>query len=493
VRGRSHPRHRPCMTLRRCQSYNGQFPGEIPDISIKPVLFYAFQIAHPCQGRYTVVQTASKMAASGEKYFAARPPDGRPFISHGLPFEKAVAHHAENTYGARRVFLVVSKSIGETDNFTRLKTELGESVIGVHKGIRTHSPFEDVLAVAANLRETKPDLIVTLGAGSITDGVKVANLAAANGTLTPDELEDLYELNQRENDSSSSSPEDRPRIKSATIPVINIPTTLSGAEYTSIGGATKSETHHKATFRHPSLLASLVVLDPVLSLSTPRQVWLASGMRGVDHCVEGICGTAPGGKEEVRMELEESLRMLLMNLLINVRGRKEKEVKDGNKDGWEDMDARLQEMLAVIPLADAVKLGFGASHGIGHQLGPLGVGHGETSCVMLPAVLKYNYEHGDERVRALQSRVVDVFWGEETVAEMLTANGLEKGKADAGDLVDAFVRELGLPRSLEAVGVQRDRFEALAVSSLKDWATKQNPVKLNKEGVLEILEMAATG
>jgi alcohol dehydrogenase class IV len=33
---------------------------------------------------------------------------------------------------------------------------------------------------------------------------------------------------------------------------------------------------------------------------------------------------------------------------------------------------------------------MGASHAIGHQLGPLGVGHGETSCVMLPAVCKFN-------------------------------------------------------------------------------------------------------
>lgn len=32
----------------------------------------------------------------------------------------------------------------------------------------------------------------------------------------------------------------------------------------------------------------------------------------------------------------------------------------------------------------------GASHGIGHQLGSLGVGHGETSCILLPAVCKWN-------------------------------------------------------------------------------------------------------
>lgn len=32
----------------------------------------------------------------------------------------------------------------------------------------------------------------------------------------------------------------------------------------------------------------------------------------------------------------------------------------------------------------------GASHGIGHQLGPLGVGHGATSCILLPAVCRWD-------------------------------------------------------------------------------------------------------
>jgi alcohol dehydrogenase class IV len=58
-----------------------------------------------------------------------------------------------------------------------------------------------------------------------------------------------------------------------------------------------------------------------------------------------------------------------------------------------------------------VKLGvpMGASHGIGHQLGPLGVGHGETSCVMLPYVLMWNYLHGNQDVKNAQKKVIDVF------------------------------------------------------------------------------------
>ena len=60
-------------------------------------------------------------------------------------------------------------------------------------------------------------------------------------------------------------------------------------------------------------------------------------------------------------------------------------------------------------IAEAMQVVFqfgvpmGASHGIGHQLGPLGVGHGETSCILLPAVCRYNEGVNLER----QRRVVE--------------------------------------------------------------------------------------
>lgn len=61
----------------------------------------------------------------------------------------------------------------------------------------------------------------------------------------------------------------------------------------------------------------------------------------------------------------------------------------------QNLDARLQCQIAanivtVCLLYVPRRMLAGASHGIGHQLGPLGVDHGHTSRVLLPAVLKYN-------------------------------------------------------------------------------------------------------
>jgi alcohol dehydrogenase class IV len=134
---------------------------------------------------------------------------------------------------------------------------------------------------------------------------------------------------------------------------------------------------------------------------------------------------------------------------------------------------------------------MGGSHGIGHQLGPLGVGHGETTCVMLPWVLKYNYIHGNPAVRSRQEKVLAVLWSESIVAEMLKERGLKEGTATAGDVIGAIVSELGMPRTLKDVNVTKDKLDGLAENSLKDRCLPTNPIPLeDKESVLEILNMA---
>ena len=203
--------------------------------------------------------------------------------------------------------------------------------------------------------------------------------------------------------------------------------------------------------------ADLIILDPALSISTPERIWLSTGIRAVDHCVEELCSTDSKVGPESDEGFVEGLKLLVPNLLIT-------------KQQWEDEKARLNEMMGAIEAMKALGSGvpMGGSHGIGHQLGPLGVGHGETSCVMLPAILKYNYKHGDEKVRKPQQKVLDILWGEETVADALKRRGLKRETADAGDVVGAVISELGMPRTLQNVGVGREKLDALADNCLKD-------------------------
>jgi alcohol dehydrogenase class IV len=155
-------------------------------------------------------------------------------------------------------------------------------------------------------------------------------------------------------------------------------------------------------------------------------------------------------------------------------------------------EARLQCQLgavdAMAALTGSSPVDLGASHGIGHQLGPLGVGHGETSCILLPAVCKFNAKHGANREQQERVRQFLVRNGE--VGRVLRERGVDADTADLGDVLDAVIRELGMPRSLKEVGVGSDKLDELAANSLHDRWCKTNPVPLtDKEQVLEILEM----
>ena len=75
---------------------------------------------------------------------------------------------------------------------------------------------------------------------------------------------------------------------------------------------------------------------------------------------------------------------------------------------------------------------------------------------------------------------------------MVRKHYAEAAEVDLGDVLDAVIRELGLPRSLQAVGVGRDQFDALAEHCLHDRWCQANVVPLQEKGqVLEILEMVA--
>jgi alcohol dehydrogenase class IV len=117
----------------------------------------------------------------------------------------------------------------------------------------------------------------------------------------------------------------------------------------------------------------------------------------------------------------------------------------------------------------------------------VGVGHGETSCILMTATHKYNAKANANE----QAAVRKVLWGIDEARNVFECRGLGEETADLGDLLDAFVRELGLPRSLSEVGViGEDKLEALAKNTLKDFYARTNPIPLKTpEQVMEILEM----
>ncbi|KAK6428633.1 hypothetical protein LTR95_015222 [Oleoguttula sp. CCFEE 5521] len=398
-----------------------------------------------------------------------------PHVSTGLPYDVACAQHISSTFAASKVFIVASKSLAATTvRLDRLIAAIDKAhVVGVRKGITPHTPWSEILSIAAECRDAEADCIVTLGAGSLTDGCKIVGLCLANNIRTPEELA-TYSLESKTPPSKVHEP---------TVPLICIPTSLSGGEYFSLAGGTDDATGHKQPFLHSGMGSRLVILDPELCLTTPEYHWLSTGIRAVDHCVEALCCLT--AMEESDRKAEEGLRSLVPGLL---RCKADGEGKD--------VEARAKCQAGVRLGMECVRMGvpMGGSHAIGHQLGPLGVPHGVTSCIMCPAVMKYNIRHsnGKSEIASRQLKVKEILWSVRQVADTLRGTGLDPNTADLGDCLSAIIAALGLPQTLKDMKISPDVIPALSERALADFWSPTNPIPLVKaEQVQEILEAIA--
>ncbi|PWY76427.1 putative Fe-containing alcohol dehydrogenase [Aspergillus sclerotioniger CBS 115572] len=415
--------------------------------------------------------------------FADRP---RPLLSYGIPFPDAAAHHVTDLFQASRIYILCSESLARnTDALDRLTTALGQDkVVGTRIGMKSHTMWSEVLEIVHEAKAAEADLLITLGGGSLTDAAKVIALALSNDALTPHALLTLTTT------PPPDTPSPNPNIHTPTIPILSIPTSLSAGEYSPFAGATNDTSStsapQKHSFQSPTRGPELIILDPTLTRTTPARIWLGTGIRAIDHCVETYCAMKGMTSETDQLALH-ALGLLVPGLLrCKIDG-----------EGETGLGARLDCALGSVDAMAACSRGrvqLGGSHGIGHQLGPLGVPHGETSCILLPAVCKYNAKKKANNER--QDRLRGFLLRQEGVMEVVkrwypgkdTNGGVEE--ADLGDVLDVIIRELGLPRTLKEVGVGRDKLDGLAENSLRDRWCRTNPVPLvEKEQVLEILEM----
>ena len=101
-----------------------------------------------------------------------------PYVSYGLSFSDSCASHIKNTFRCTKVFLIASNTLArETSEVDKLIQAIGpDQVVHLHKGITSHTPWSEIIRITREARKTNADCLVTLGAGSISDGAKLVAL-----------------------------------------------------------------------------------------------------------------------------------------------------------------------------------------------------------------------------------------------------------------------------------------------------------------------------
>ncbi len=374
-------------------------------------------------------------------------------VHYGRPLAEAVREEIE-ARAAERVVIVPSKTLArKTPVVDGVADALGARCVGRFEETVEHVPRDSVLSLARNLRELRADLVLTLGGGTPIDTVKMALLCLAENVVRDEDLERCA-VSTRPDGSRYTPHVGRPPIRQ-----IVAPTTLSGAEFSDLAGCVHATSGLKQLFSGDEIGAASVILDPEITTHTPEDLWLSTGVRAVDHAVETLCSSAPSPFADAGAL--HALRLL---------GRSLRAVQ---RDPF-DLGARLESQQAVWLACQGLnRVPYGASHGLGHQLGALaGVSHGHTSCVMLPHVLAYN-----EPATSRQQQQI--------------AEALGQPARKASEAVAELIEDLGLPRRLRDVGVGPGQLAAIARGSLASPWVRANPRPIDSAGQLEeILEKA---
>jgi alcohol dehydrogenase class IV len=136
--------------------------------------------------------------------------------------------------------------------------------------------------------------------------------------------------------------------------------------------------------------------------------------------------------------------------------------------------ARWNMMMAAMEGAMAFQKGLGAVHALSHPLGALQSSphHGTLNAILLPAVLRFNRLSVPEKLKRM--------------GEVL---GLDEG-ADLPNFVSMLNNQLGLPRGLGDLGIERRILPRIAELACQDHCHVTNPRVASIADYLEILEQS---
>jgi maleylacetate reductase len=298
--------------------------------------------------------------------------------------------------GIERPLLVTTPRFGD----------LGLPVAARFSGVQRHSPLEIVSAATA--AATGADGLVGLGGGSAIDTSKA--VSAATG-----------------------------------LPLVAVPTTYAGAEWTPYYGMRDPARRLKTGGSGAHTVA--VVYEPTLTLGLSREETVGTAMNALAHCAEalyaGECSDASLGAE------------LIARWLPVV-------VSDGG-----DLEARtgLLEGAMHAGMALAAR-GLFLAHAMAQALGGrYGLSHGAMNAICLAPALRFN---------------------EELVPEAIASLGISLGADDPATKVEELARLGGFER-LRDFGVPESELPDLAVATAVRPGAQANPRAASAEDIEALL------
>lgn len=322
--------------------------------------------------------------------------------------------------------------------------------------VKGEPAIEDIRRAVDIARRENCDYVIGFGGGSVVDSGKAIAAMLTNSGEIIDYLEGV----------GKNLP-----IKNLSAPFIAIPTTSgTGSEVTRNAVLSVPEKKVKVSMRSPLMIPKIALIDPLLTCSLSPEVTAYTGMDALTQVIEPYVSMKRNGFTDIFCM--EGIKMAAKSLI--------RAYHDGNDtDAREDMS--WVSLLGGLSLANA---GLGMVHGFA---GPIGgmfhAPHGAICASLLPAVVEMNIKAlliREPKNEALErySEIASILSGKENVEI-----------SDAWMYLRNLISDLKIP-GLRDYGIKKIHFDEIIGSAQNASSTKGNPIALNKEELISILEMA---
>ncbi len=362
--------------------------------------------------------------------------------------------------GATRPFLITDRGI-EKAGLVRLLvdafSESGMGICGSFSDVPPDSDKDTVAKAAQAFRASRCDSIIALGGGSVIDTAKGMNI------LVTEESDDLL--------SFAGSGILRHRLK----PFIAVPTTAgTGSEVTLMAVIMDTQDARKMVFLSRFLMPDTAVLDPRMTVTLPPLLTAATAMDALTHAIEAY--TCLGKNPMSDAYSVTAIRYVMNNLPA---------VLEKPEDKIARLNLAAASTMAGIAFSNSL---VGLVHTLGHATGAVcHVHHGIAMNIFLPVVLEYNIES----IRPSLGELLLPLSGTEVFAATPPEKCADETIVRLRSFRNSLFEKTGLPRTLRETGnVTKQDFPAIAHAALNDASIVYNPVEMDREDALKLLEKA---
>ncbi len=341
-----------------------------------------------------------------------------------------------------------------------LVTDTGVEAAGIPRAVITQIPGIKVFnAIEQNprhttvnrggeiVRQSRPDIIIGLGGGSVLDAAKAIALLATN----PGSIENY---------------EGREKYKSPPLPVLAIPTTCGTAsEVTWVSVITHTGRKFKMSIKGPHMFPAVALVDPDLLKTLPPSLVASTGMDALTHAVEAY--TVKPATFMTDIFARESLFYIFGSIEAAFRDIKaHTEARESLMKG---------SMLAGFAFGNS---DVGAVHCLAESIGALyDTPHGVANAVLLPYVMEYNLPVSAKKYGEIARFAGIDAEGDEKAARSL----IQKAKELAGTLHIPLFKDLGIKES---------DFPEIAQKSFENNSNPSNPREVTFQDYMDILQRA---